>query len=56
MIYRTAVDFAPRLGELLDVPLVICEPSSGKPEFHGPKGRRDRSASVQNAAQPDGAS
>ena len=43
-----AIDFARKLGELLDVPLVVCEPSSGKPEFHYPKGGRDTILSAQN--------
>jgi P4 family phage/plasmid primase-like protien len=42
------IDFARKLGELLDVPLVVCEPSSGKPEFHYPKGVRDKIPSAQN--------
>jgi hypothetical protein len=42
------IDFARKLGELLDVPLVVCEPSSGKPEFHYPTGARDKISSAQN--------
>jgi hypothetical protein len=42
------LDFARKLGELLDVPLVVCEPSSGKPEFHYPPGERDKISSAQN--------
>jgi hypothetical protein len=44
-----ALDFARRLGVLMDVPLVVCEPSSGKPEFHYPKGERDKISSVKNS-------
>jgi hypothetical protein len=42
------IDFARKLGELLDVPLVVCEPSSGRPEFHYPKDARDKISSAQN--------
>src|SRR5687768_6149480 len=42
------LDFARKLGELLDVPLVVCEPSSGKPEFRYPEGGRDKIPSAQN--------
>jgi len=42
------IDFARKLGELLDVPLVVCEPSSGRPEFHYPKDARDKISSTQN--------
>ena len=45
------LDFARKLGELLDVPLVVCEPNSGKPEFHYPKGERDKITSAQNDLQ-----
>jgi hypothetical protein len=46
----TALDFERRHGDLLDVPLVVCERSSGKPEFHYPPGKRDKiSSSVKNS-------
>jgi hypothetical protein len=43
--YRTS--FARRLGELLDVPVITCEPA-GKPEFHYPQGDRDKITSAGN--------
>jgi hypothetical protein len=36
----TELDFAKKLGELLNVPLVACEPKLGE-EFHYPTGERD---------------
>jgi hypothetical protein len=45
-----AIDFAYRLGSLLDVPLITCEPASVS-EFHYPKGERDKLSSAGNRAQ-----
>jgi len=37
------IDFARNLGELLDVPLVVCEPSSGSPNSTIQRMRETRS-------------
>src|SRR4051812_19126310 len=44
------IDFARRLGELLDVPLVTCDIDQNPKgaEFHYPKGRRDNLSSDGN--------
>jgi hypothetical protein len=45
----TALDFATKLGQLLKVPVVTCEPSGGETEFCYPKGDRDRLSASDNA-------
>jgi hypothetical protein len=45
------LDFASRLGSLLDVPLIACEPASEGSEFRYPKGDRDKLSSVDNQTQ-----
>jgi hypothetical protein len=45
----TRLDFAKKLGELLDVPLVVCEPGGGESEFCYPRGDRDGLSASDNA-------
>ena len=47
----TGLDFAKKLGRLLDVPLVTCPPSTGAEEFHYPTGDRDSLTSADNQNQ-----
>jgi hypothetical protein len=46
------LEFADKLGELLDVPLVACEPKPGE-EFHYPTGDRDKLSAADNVNQLD---
>jgi hypothetical protein len=43
------LDFTRKLGELLNVPLVACEPGGGDTEFRYPTGDRDRLSAADNA-------
>jgi hypothetical protein len=45
----TELDFTRKLGELLNMPLVACEPGGGESEFRYPRGDRDGLSAADNA-------